>query len=69
MGQMIAIIFGLLALLGLASFWVLKLTKGAKLEVITEVQEDIVQTQHEQLKAANERHDTLDALVQSKEPI
>jgi hypothetical protein len=72
MGQIIAIIVGLLALLGLVSFWVLKIAKGAKLEVISEVNEDIVETQHEQLKAGNDKPMSLDELgsrIDKGEPI
>jgi hypothetical protein len=39
----------LLAVFGLVSFWVLKLCKGARLEVINEVQDEILTDQHEQL--------------------
>jgi hypothetical protein len=60
MGQLIAIGGVLLALLGLASFWVLKLMKGSKLEITTKIQDKTVAVQREQLEVGNDQPTDID---------
>jgi cytoskeletal protein RodZ len=60
MGQLIAIGGVLLALLGLASFWVLKLMKGSKLEITTKIQDKTAAVQREQLEVGNDQPTDID---------
>jgi hypothetical protein len=60
MGQLIAIGGVLLALLGLASFWVLRLMKGSKLEITTKIQDKTAAVQREQLEVGNDQPTSLD---------
>ena len=69
MGQLALIAAIVLPVLGVAVWIIVNMRKGAKLDVINEVNEDIVDTQHEQLKAANEKHGSLEDLAKSEERI